>query len=177
MYTVRITILILLHLLIAARAARAQLGFGAPVYWQHFGISPKGDAIAGPALAPGRTSFQHSTTLCPPPGFYTIIKRVPVGSCFNDEWIPLSHDQNGTYDLTHAEGNLMLVNNTIANTPRLLYIDTVQQALCPGIDYFFFCCYNQCGLAGFLSGIPLLSTTGFFPANRSRPGTGYRHHT
>ena len=137
MYTVRITILILLHLLIAARAARAQLGFGAPVYWQHFGISPKGDAIVGPALAPGRTSFQHSTTLCPPPGSYTIIKRVPVGSCFNDEWIPLSHDQNGTYDLTHAEGNLMLVNNTIANTPRLLYMDTVQQALCPGIDYFF----------------------------------------
>lgn len=137
MYTARKTILIFLHLLFVGTAARGQQGFGAPVYWQHFGISPKGEAVIGPALPQGRTSLQRSTTLCPPPGYYSIIKRVPAGSCFNDEWIPLSNDQNSTYDMTHAEGNLMLVNNTVATGSRLLYMDTVQQSLCPGIDYFF----------------------------------------
>lgn len=116
---------------------QAQQGFGAPVYWQHFGISPKGDPVIFPALPPGRTGLTYSNTACPPPGSYTIIKRVPLGSCFNDEWIPLTHDQNGTYDLTHAEGNLMLVNNTVYNGSRLLYMDTVQQPLCPGIEYYF----------------------------------------
>lgn len=137
MNTARKTILITIHLLFAALAAEAQQGFGAPVYWQHFGISPKGDAITGPALPAGRTSLPYSSAFCPPQGAYTIIKRVPVSSCFNDEWIPLSHDQNSTYDMKHAEGNLMLVNNTINNNARVLYVDTVQQALCPGIDYFF----------------------------------------
>lgn len=137
MNTARRTILITICLLFAAFASEAQQGFGAPVYWQHFGISPKGDAVTGLALPAGRTSLPYSTALCPPQGAYTIIKRVPVSGCFNDEWIPLSHDQNSTYDMTHAEGNLMLVNNTNNNSARVLYVDTVQQALCPGIDYFF----------------------------------------
>lgn len=137
MNTARITILITIHLLLAALASEAQQGFGAPVYWQHFGISPKGDAITGPPLPAGRTSIPYSSAPCPPAGSYTIIKRVPTSSCFNDEWIPLSHDQTSTYDMNHDEGNLMLVNNTVVNNVRLLYVDTVQQALCPGVDYFF----------------------------------------
>lgn len=137
MVTARHTILLLFILLFVRTATNAQQGFGAPVYWQHFGISPKGDAVTAASLPAGRTSLQYSSAICPPAGAYTIIKRVPTGSCFNDEWIPLSHDQTGTYDMKHAEGNLMLVNNTVNNNVRVLYVDTVQQALCPGIDYFF----------------------------------------
>lgn len=137
MYIARHTIWMLFQLLLFLTGTNAQQGFGAPVYWQHFGISPKGDAVTGPSLPAGRTTLLYSSAPCPPAGAYTIIKRVPTGSCFDDEWIPLSHDQTGTWDMKHAEGNLMLVNNTVSNTVRILYVDTIQQALCPGVDYFF----------------------------------------
>lgn len=137
MHVIRYTILLPLFFCCAIPYGRAQQGFGAPAYWQHFGVSPKGDAILGTPLPPGRTSFRFSTTHCPPPGGYTIIKRVPASGCFNDEWIPLNHDQNSTYMLSHAEGNLMLINNEVADSSRILYKDTLTTPLCPGIDYFF----------------------------------------
>lgn len=137
MHIIRQTILLFFFLLCQLDLLQAQQGFGAPVYWQHFGVSPKGDPVAGPALPPGRTGLSYSSVFCPPPGAYSILKRVPLGSCYTNEWIPLSNDFNSTYDASHAEGNMMLVNNTVYTGSRKLYMDTVYQPLCTGIDYYF----------------------------------------
>ncbi len=130
---------ILLPLLVALSGlqAAAQQGLGPPVLWQHFGIGDKTDLLPGPALPAGTTGFTYSTSICPPPGHYTILRRVNINGCFSDEWIPLSSDYNSDYMPSHADGNMMLVNYTTQATPVLLYVDTIRKAMCPGTVYLF----------------------------------------
>lgn len=114
-------------------ATDAQPGYGQPVIIQNFGVGNADPATIGTPVAAGKTDFPFSTSVCPPPGSYTIARRVPVASCFNGEWIGLSHDNNVTVDF----GMMMLVNNQPDNGNKLVYMDTVNQSLCPGAWYRF----------------------------------------
>lgn len=122
--------------LLYSYAAMAQ-GAGAPVLWQHFGIGDKNNVVAAPALPAGHTGFAYSANICPPPGHYTIVRRVNLNGCFADEWIPLSSDYNSDYMPSHADGNMMLINYTTQSSPVLVYMDTIRQAMCPGTRYIF----------------------------------------
>jgi gliding motility-associated-like protein len=53
-----------------------------------------------------------------------------INGCFNDEWIPLSKNNSTGTDF----GMMMIVNNTTA-TGRLVYKDTVNKQMCPGVVY------------------------------------------
>jgi len=112
-------------------------GQGAPVLWQHFGIGDKHNVIAAPALPAGYTGLTYSPAICPPPGHYTIVRRVNLQGCFADEWIPLSSDYNSDYMPSHSDGNMMLVNYTTQATPMLVYKDTISKPMCPGTLYWF----------------------------------------
>ena len=111
-----------------------QNGYGAPVYKQDFGIGNNDPATIGTPLPPGRTSLKFENAICPMPGNYTIERRVPVPNCFNNEWIPLSHDNDNTsYDF----GMMMVVNNNTSTTNKIVYIDTVNKTMCGGASYSF----------------------------------------
>jgi hypothetical protein len=118
-------------LLLHGTISVAQLG--APVYIQDFGLGDANPSTIGPALPPGRTSFTYSTATCPPAGSYTVVRRMNIAGCFNDEWIPLSTNHTPGMDF----GNLMLVNYTTNVTPKVVYIDTVTKPLCVGANYQF----------------------------------------
>ena len=110
-----------------------QNGYGAPVFKQDFGIGNSNPATIGTPLPPGKTFFTFENSVCPSPGNYTIARRVPVANCFNNEWIGLSHDNNIFIDF----GMMMMINNKVDPTNRIVYVDTVNQPLCGGEDYRF----------------------------------------
>lgn len=111
----------------------AQNGYGPPVYKQDFGFGNNNPATIGIPLPAGKTSFTFENAVCPAPGNYTILRRVPVPNCFNNKWIGLSHDNNRTIDF----GMMMLVNNITIDNNRVVYVDTVNNTLCEGAIYRF----------------------------------------
>jgi gliding motility-associated-like protein len=112
----------------------AQSGYGQPVFRQNFGIGNSDPNTIGVPLPAGKSYYKFSDSVCPPPGSYTIIRRVPVQNCFNNEWIGLSHDN----DIFVNYGMMMVVNNNPSATSRLVYADTVDKALCGGAAYQFY---------------------------------------
>jgi gliding motility-associated-like protein len=122
-----ITIVLLLHTMIG----NAQ--YGPPVFLQDFGEGTSDPNTISPALPPGMTGFAYAAQLCPPDQSYTLVRRVPVTSCFNNEWFLVSRD-----DSPSDFGNLMLVNHAPhPNTEILLYVDTIRNPMCAGTDYLF----------------------------------------
>ena len=111
----------------------AQKGYGSPVFRQDFGVGNSDASTIGSPLPAGKTSFKFDPSVCPAPGSYTILRRVPVANCFNNEWIGLSHDNNQLMDF----GMMMLVNNTSGANNRVVYVDTVRQPMCAGEVYRF----------------------------------------
>ncbi|HET9747166.1 MAG TPA: gliding motility-associated C-terminal domain-containing protein [Chitinophagaceae bacterium] len=110
-----------------------QNGYGPPVFKQDFGIGNSDPATIGSPLPAGSSFFTFENSVCPSPGNYTIVRRVPVANCFNNEWIGLGHDANVYIDF----GMMMMVNNNPSATNRIVYMDTVHQALCAGAEYRF----------------------------------------
>lgn len=110
-----------------------QAGYGHPVFKQDFGIGNSDAATIGTPLPAGKTYFSFNAATCPSPDTYTIIRRVPVANCFNNEWIGLSHDNNVLVEY----GMMMVVNNIIKGVNRTVYTDTVNKQLCPGEIYRF----------------------------------------
>lgn len=129
----RIKYYLVLFILIQCSVGNAQNGYGPPVYKQDFGVGNYDPAIIGTPLVAGRTSFTFEKAVCPAPGNYTIARSVPVSNCFNNEWIGLSHDNNVFVDY----GMMMLVNNIATDNNRVVYVDTVNQPMCPGGLYSF----------------------------------------
>lgn len=119
--------------LIFVIGSMAQNGFGQPVFKQDFGIGNSDPNTIGLPLPAGKTYFKFSDSVCPPPGSYTIIRRVPVQNCFNIEWINLTHDDNRAISF----GMMMVVNNITNANNRIVYVDTINQALCAGALYNF----------------------------------------
>lgn len=126
-----IRLFILLLLIHECKICSGQAGFGQAVYKQDFGTGNADPATIGTPLPPGKTVFPFSNSVCPPEGSYTVIRRVPVANCFNNEWIGLSHDNNVLVEY----GMMMAVNNNTGPNNRLVYKDTVYQSLCPGAIY------------------------------------------
>src|ERR1700741_3590134 len=108
--------LLLLILIESRMVCIGQNGYGPPVFKQDFGIGNADPATIGPPLPPGKTYFTFDNTVCPGPGKYTIARRVPVSSCFSNEWILLSHDNNVFVDY----GMMMMVNNNTNANNRLV---------------------------------------------------------
>jgi len=110
----------------------AQLGD--PVYIQTFGEGNADPNTIGPQMNSHiKTDFTYDSSLCPPPGSYTVVRRMNVHGCFNREWIDLSQDHSpGDY------GFFMLVNNNTATGNRIVYKDTsAPKNLCGGGMYNF----------------------------------------
>lgn len=113
--------------------AKAQDGYGPAVFKQDFGFGNSDPATIGFPLPASKTSFTFDKAVCPAPGSYTILRRVPVSNCFDKEWIDLSHDNNVFIDY----GMMMLVNNIPTENNRVVYVDTVNQTMCAGGIYRF----------------------------------------
>lgn len=111
----------------------AQNGYGPPVFKRDFGKGNSDPATIGIPLPPGKTFFTFENSVCPLPGNYTIVRRVPVANCFSSEWIDLSHDNNVYEDF----GMMMVINNVTHADNRIVYVDTVNQPLCPGEVFRF----------------------------------------
>lgn len=109
----------------------AQSGYGQPVYKQDFGFGDQNPSTFGMPIPASKTDFQFEANICPGPGKYTILRRVPLVRCFSNLWIELTHDANTTYEL----GMMMLVNNNFNGSNRMLYRDTINKVLCPGAMY------------------------------------------
>lgn len=110
-----------------------QAGYGQAIFKQDFGIGNSDPATIGTPLPAGKTFFAFNAAVCPSPNTYTIIRRVPVANCFNNEWIGLSHDNNVFVDY----GMMMAVNNVPGGMNRTVYTDTVNKTLCAGELYRF----------------------------------------
>jgi gliding motility-associated-like protein len=126
-------IFLLMISLLCILKSNAQSGYGQPVYHQDFGTGNSNPLTIGIPLPTGKTDFSFSNSVCPPEGSYTILRRIPVLNCFNNEWIPLSHDNNTSFDY----GMMMIVNNNSSTKNRLVYCDTVTKPLCAGEIYDF----------------------------------------
>jgi gliding motility-associated-like protein len=98
---------------------------------QSFGEGDSNPYTIGSPLQAGATTFAYSTDICPPPGSYTLARRINLKSCFNNEWILLDHNHTPYDDF----GMIMIVNNTEALTNKIVYVDTVTKSLCPGTSY------------------------------------------
>lgn len=122
-------------------------GFGQPVYLQDFGTGDNNPATIGTPLAPGQTEYTFSNSTCPPAGSYTIVRRIPVASCFNKEWIDLTHDNNPFIPF----GMMMVINNNSTINNKIVYKDTITADMCPGEIY-------HCGV-----GLINLDTIGICP--------------
>lgn len=103
----------------------------AQVYHQDFGLGNNDPATIGTPLSQDKTEFSFNNSTCPPSGSYTIIRRMPILSCFNKEWIDLSHDNNTVIPF----GMMMVVNNSSTITNKIVYRDTINLQLCPGAIY------------------------------------------
>jgi len=127
----RLVLLVLIYSL-PLTAATAQGGYGSPVFLQDFGRGNANAGTIGTPLPASQTSFPFANALCPAPGSYTILRRVPPNNfCFNGLWIDLSHDANPAIDY----GMMMLVNNHYTGVNQLIYRDTINKQLCPGAGY------------------------------------------
>ncbi|MFZ4056610.1 MAG: gliding motility-associated C-terminal domain-containing protein [Ferruginibacter sp.] len=115
----------------------AQNGFGAPVLLQDFGKGSSDPSAIGTPLPAYQSSYNFSTLVCPPPGSYTIMRRINFAGCFNDSWIPLSSDYNSDVDTSMYNGNMMIVNNDFHPQDKILFVDTITKGLCPGARYSF----------------------------------------
>ena len=107
---------------------------GAPIINVTFGEGNSDPNMIGPPLPSGVTDYTYTTDLCPPPGQYTVMRRINVLGCFNDGWIPLGSDHTPNPD---DYGFMMIVNDSSRNAPKLLFVDTVKKSLCAGTQYFF----------------------------------------
>jgi gliding motility-associated-like protein len=110
----------------------AQLGD--PVYIQTFGEGNADPNTIGPRLNSHiKTDFTYDSSLCPPPGSYTLVRRMNIQGCFNGGWIDLSQDNSpGDY------GFFMLINNNTVPGNRIVYEDTTApKNLCGGGMYNF----------------------------------------
>jgi gliding motility-associated-like protein len=129
---VRLLIYCLLSLpcFLFATSGYAQLG--APIVNQDFGVGNEDPNTIGMPLPAGSTDFKFSSSLCPPPGCYTVVRRMNVNGCFNGKWIPLDRDNTSAEVPGVYLGNSMLVNNDGSKSSRIVYTDTVRQKLCVG---------------------------------------------
>lgn len=101
--------------------------------FQNFGQGNLNPSTIGNPLPASSSAFTFSNDICPQPGSYTIMRRLPVNSCFNGEWIGLTRDNTPNMDY----GMMMVVNNSTTVPGKLIYADTVNNALCAGIPYVF----------------------------------------
>lgn len=124
-------------MMIGRMHAGGQAGAGEPALWQHFGKGTVDPLVTGSKLPDALTSYKYSAEMCPPGGSYSIARRVSIAGCINNSWIPLSSDFNSDYDPSMDYGFMMLVNDTFHATPRVIYVDTIIQPMCPGTDYTF----------------------------------------
>jgi hypothetical protein len=124
---------LVLVLFLSGLSSYGQNGFGQPLFKQDFGIGNSNPATIGTPIPAGKTFFTFQQSVCPDPGKYTIVRRVPVANCFNNEWIGLSHDYNTAVDY----GMMMAVNNVFNSNDRVVYADTVNKSLCPSQVYRF----------------------------------------
>ncbi|MBL7730500.1 MAG: gliding motility-associated C-terminal domain-containing protein [Chitinophagaceae bacterium] len=111
----------------------AQSGFGPPVFKETFGVGNLNPSTVGTPIPAYKTQFAFDGVLCPAPGSYTILRRVPITNCFNAEWIDLGSDSDPMEDF----GMMMLVNNNAGTGNRTVYKDTVHKTLCAGETYYF----------------------------------------
>jgi gliding motility-associated-like protein len=107
------------------------------IYQQSFGQGTGDPTIPGPPLPVRATDFTYSSSTCPPPGSYTIVWATPATSCFNNEWIFLTHDRDHELNPSLDFGMMMLVNDTSFPTNKTVYVDTVNENLCFDIVYHF----------------------------------------
>ncbi len=110
----------------------AQLGD--PIYIQTFGEGNADPNTIGPRLNSNiKTDFTYDSSLCPPPGSYTLVRRMNIQGCFNGEWIDLSQDHS-----LSDYGFFMLINNNASPGNRIVYEDTTSpKNLCGGTTYNF----------------------------------------
>ena len=127
--------LLFLPYLFIAINSHAQLG--APVYNQDFGLGNEDPNTIGAAFPANRSSFAFSNSLCPPPGSYTIARRINVKGCFGNKWISLSSDYTSDHIFGMDLSNMMIVNNDGVAKPRIVYMDTVNKGLCAGTKFEF----------------------------------------
>lgn len=105
-----------------------------PVYLQDFGKGNEDPNTIGNPLPAGSTFFTFEGVTCPSPGNYTIVRRIPIVSCFSNAWILLTRDDSpNNVDF----GMCMLINNKTDPNNRLVYQDTVSKPLCPGTTYHY----------------------------------------
>jgi gliding motility-associated-like protein len=109
----------------------AQNNYGDPVLKQVFGEGNSNPNTIGPPLRGGVTDFIYSSDLCPPPGSYTLARRINLDNCFNYEWIPLGGNHTPYDDF----GMMMIVNNNETTNNKIVYVDTITKSLCPGTTY------------------------------------------
>lgn len=117
--------------------AIGQMGAGEPVLWQHFGRGTADPLALGTKLPGASSDFKYSASLCPPQGSYSIARSIFSAGCANNSWISLGSDFNSDTDPEMDYGFMMLVNDTFHASPKMVYVDTIFQPLCPGTDYKF----------------------------------------
>ena len=100
---------------------------GAPVINFTFGDSA---VNPGPALPAHYTAFRYSADSCPPPGYYTIT---------NSLYRCVATRMGRSIDNTPGSKNgyMMVVNDTVSQAPKLLFVDTIKESLCAGTHYTF----------------------------------------
>ena len=116
---------------------KAQLG--APIVNITFGDALKNP---GPPLPAKNTSFKYSTDSCPPPGMYTI-----TNSLYRCAAYRMGRSIDNTPN--SKNGYMMLVNDTASRTSKILYIDTIKAALCPGTSYQFSAYFLNAEIPGY----------------------------
>lgn len=124
-------LLVSFYVLFSGIPATGQTGYGQPVYKQDFGFGNQNPSTFGPPLPAYQTELPYQAKGCPDPGYYTILRRVPVDGCFDGLWIDLTHDANTTFEL----GMMMMMNNNPSPVNRLVFRDTAYKPLCPGATY------------------------------------------
>lgn len=102
-------------------------GVGRAIYNVDFG---EGTANTGPVPAAGKTGFQYTADSCPVPGYYTI-----TNSLYKCPGSRIGRSLDHTFQ--SSGGYMMLANGLPGVTGKLLYVDTLREALCPGTNYQF----------------------------------------
>ena len=116
---------------------KAQI-FPSNIIWQqNFGKGTSDPNVVGPSIVTGHTDFTYSNLICPPAGSYTIVWATPAQSCFDGEWIFLTHDHDHELNPLLDFGMFMLVNDTSISTNKIVYVDTVKRNFCNDVNYKF----------------------------------------
>jgi gliding motility-associated-like protein len=105
-----------------------------------------GDSAAnpGPPLPIKNTPFNYSTDSCPTPGKYTVTNNL-----YKCAATRMGRSIDNTPNSKH--GYMMVVNDTISRTSKILYIDTLKAALCPGTIYRFSAAFLNVAIPGYCS--------------------------